>query len=69
LAALSPWLQLMLAEIARKRAECERAREEEARRARESDGVRCGSERHEGEKLPTCGGGVLESRPKIVEGA
>jgi hypothetical protein len=31
-AALSPWLQLMLAEIARKREELERARREQARR-------------------------------------
>jgi len=33
--ALSEWLQLMLAEIARKREEAERARAEEAQRARE----------------------------------
>jgi len=32
MAALSEWLQLMLAEIARKREDLERAREEEARR-------------------------------------
>jgi hypothetical protein len=32
MAALSEWLQLMLAEIARKRDEVERAREEEAKR-------------------------------------
>ena len=38
---LSEWLQLMLAEIARKRDELERAREEEAKRDTEkfSDGV------------------------------
>ena len=34
---LSQWLQLMLAEIARKRDEQERARTEAARRASESD--------------------------------
>ena len=33
--ALSEWLQIMLAEIARKREELERAREEEAKRATE----------------------------------
>jgi len=33
--ALSEWLQLMLAEIARKRDDCERARAEEARRREE----------------------------------
>jgi hypothetical protein len=32
MAALSEWLQIMLAEIARKRDELERAREEEAKR-------------------------------------
>ena len=36
-APLSQWLQLMLAEIARKREEQERARDEAARRASESD--------------------------------
>jgi hypothetical protein len=36
LAALSPWLQLMLSEIARKRAELEHARLEALQRARES---------------------------------
>ena len=35
--ALSEWLQLMLAEIARKREELERARAEEAQRQREED--------------------------------
>jgi len=35
LPALSEWLQLMLAEIARKREELERARSEQARRERE----------------------------------
>jgi hypothetical protein len=35
-ADLSEWLQLMLAEIARKEAELERARAEEAQRAREA---------------------------------
>ena len=33
--ALSEWLQVMLAEIARKREELERAREEEAKRSAE----------------------------------
>jgi hypothetical protein len=32
MAALSEWLQIMLAEIARKREDLERAREEEAKR-------------------------------------
>ncbi len=40
--AISEWLQLMLAEIARKRDELERARAEEARRVRESEAA----ERH-----------------------
>ena len=35
MAALSEWLQIMLGEIARKREEQERAREEEARRSTE----------------------------------
>jgi hypothetical protein len=35
--ALSEWLQLMLAEIARKRDESERAREEDLQRRREGD--------------------------------
>ena len=35
---LSQWLQLMLAEIARKREELERANAESARRASETDG-------------------------------
>lgn len=35
MAALSEWLQLMLAEIARKRDDVEQARTEEARRAAE----------------------------------
>jgi hypothetical protein len=35
--ALSEWLQLMLAEIARKQDESERARAEETRRAAEQD--------------------------------
>ena len=38
--ALSEWLQLMLAEIARKREELERARAEEALRLTESEAVR-----------------------------
>jgi hypothetical protein len=38
MAALSEWLQIMLAEIARKREDLERAREEE--RAREADASR-----------------------------
>ena len=36
--ALSEWLQIMLAEIARKREEVERAREEDARRDAEKVG-------------------------------
>ncbi len=36
MAALTEWLQLMLAEIARKREECERASKEELRRRAES---------------------------------
>jgi hypothetical protein len=38
--ALSEWLQLMLAEIARKREDLERARAEEAQRLRERAGAR-----------------------------
>ena len=41
--ALSEWLQLMLAEIARKREDVERARAEEAQRLRE-EGARQRSE-------------------------
>jgi hypothetical protein len=36
MAALSEWLQLMLAEIARKREELEHAREEDAKRVKET---------------------------------
>ena len=36
MAALSEWLQIMLAEIARKRDDSERAREEDAQRQSES---------------------------------
>jgi septal ring factor EnvC (AmiA/AmiB activator) len=42
--ALSEWLQLMLAEIARKREEAERARSEEAQRASEPETTRQRSE-------------------------
>ena len=38
--ALSEWLQLMLAEIARKREDLERARAEEAQRLTESEAAR-----------------------------
>ena len=38
--ALSEWLQLMLAEIARKREDLERARTEEAQRLTESEAAR-----------------------------
>ncbi len=38
--AISEWLQLMLAEIARKREELERARAEEAQRLRENEAAR-----------------------------
>ena len=38
--ALSEWLQLMLAEIARKREDLARARAEEAQRLRESEAAR-----------------------------
>ena len=41
---LSEWLQLMLAEIARKRDELEHARAEEARRHSERHGARQGAE-------------------------
>jgi len=37
MAALSEWLQIMLAEIASKREDLERAREEEAKRDTEAD--------------------------------
>lgn len=43
--AMSDWLQLMLAEIARKREELERARAEEAQRLEESEAVRRHGER------------------------
>ncbi len=38
--ALSEWLQLMLAEIGRKREEAERARDEEAQRALDTEAKR-----------------------------
>jgi hypothetical protein len=38
--AMSEWLQLMLAEIARKREELERARAEEAQRVKENEAAR-----------------------------
>jgi hypothetical protein len=37
MAALSEWLQIMLAEIARKREDLERAREEDVKRDTEAD--------------------------------
>ena len=46
--AMSEWLQLMLAEIARKREELERARAEEAQRLRENEAAR----RHGGQGAP-----------------
>ena len=45
--ALSEWLQLMLAEIARKRDDAERARDEEAQRALDAHGQRA----HQGPRL------------------
>jgi hypothetical protein len=39
MAALSEWLQLMLAEIARKREDLEQAREEEVKRVGETPGA------------------------------
>jgi hypothetical protein len=39
MAALSEWLQIMLAEIARKREDLERAREEDAQRHNEDKGA------------------------------
>jgi hypothetical protein len=44
LRALSEWLQLMLAEIARKREDLERARAEEAQRLTESEAALQGAE-------------------------
>ena len=46
--AMSEWLQLMLAEIARKREELERARAEEAQRLRENEAAL----RHEEQGAP-----------------
>jgi hypothetical protein len=40
---LSEWLQLMLAEIARKQDEAERAHTEAARRTEEQEAAACGS--------------------------
>jgi hypothetical protein len=48
--ALSEWLQLMLAEIARKREDLERARAEEAQRLRE-EGTRQRTEQGAAENL------------------
>ncbi len=50
--AMSEWLQLMLAEIARKREELERARAEEAQRISESKAARQ-NEQGAREKLTT----------------
>jgi len=44
---LSEWLQLMLAEIARKRDELEHARAEEAQRRKERHGARPDAERED----------------------
>ena len=51
--ALSEWLQLMLAEIARKREELEGARAEEAQRLRESEAARQRAEQGAAENLTT----------------
>lgn len=51
MAALSEWLQLMLAEIARKREECERAQAEEESREREERATRATGSRTEPEDL------------------
>lgn len=51
--ALSEWLQLMLAEIARKREELERARAEEAQRLTESEAARQRVEEGAAENLTT----------------
>jgi len=53
LTALSEWLQLMLAEIARKREDLERARAEEAQRLRESEAARQHAEPGAAENLTT----------------
>lgn len=45
MAELSPWLQLMLAEIARKREEDDRARQEEERRRTEEQEVEADARR------------------------
>lgn len=58
--ALSEWLQLMLAEIARKREDLERARAEEAQRLGEREGAQPRTEQ---------GAAVLESRGQIPRGA
>jgi hypothetical protein len=54
MAALSEWLQLMLAEIARKRDDVEQARAEDARRAAE--------DRQSGTPSPTAVINVQEAR-------
>ena len=51
--ALSEWLQLMLAEIARKREELERARAEEAQRLTDSEAARQGAEQGAAENPTT----------------
>ena len=56
--ALSEWLQLMLAEIARKREELERARAEEAQRLTDSEAARQGAEVADGVRA-----GRFEARP------
>jgi hypothetical protein len=53
LRALSEWLQLMLAEIARKREDLERARAEEAQRQTESEAARQRAAQGAAENLTT----------------
>jgi len=53
LTALSEWLQLMLAEIARKREDLERARAEEVQRLTESEATRQRAEPGAAENLTT----------------
>ena len=62
MARLSQWLQLMLAEIARKREELESARTEAARRAAENEGAA------ENDAAPARDGGAAQDAEEVGRG-
>ena len=63
---LSQWLQLMLAEIARKREDLERAREEAARRESEARASAISSQR-DARVTPARGDSADPSTPAVLE--